>query len=196
MTADYHIHDDNGSCVNDQVRQFELGVELKGAPLALSGGGSAIAGEAPVVVTKYAYTETVDTACKGSPPFHCVINGISASSERNVQLKLEIDTEGVATRGHPLVKLTITPGSVTQTYSNCFGGPPVTGPTDVFTAFPTDHGLPPTTAYVVSLSEPPHGHFLGGDVYATYGPETIEGTASIQHYTMTRSFTLRHVAAA
>ena len=104
ITADYHIHNDNGSCVDDQVRQFELGVELKGAPLALSGGGGSIAGEAPVVVTKYSYTEGRPTspATDGSPPFHCAINGISALSERNVQLKLKIDTEEPRDEeGHP-----------------------------------------------------------------------------------------------
>ena len=70
------------------------------------------------------------------------------------------------------------------------GLPPSKRPTDVFTAFPTDQG-PPATSYAILLSEPPQGHFVGGDVYAAYGPETVKGTADVQHYTMTRSFTLR-----
>ena len=98
-------------------------------------------------------------------------------------------------RRHPEVTLTVRTGAVAFTLLwRCSSGSESssTGTTDAPLIFGTDRGIPGTTAYRIAVA-PPFGHFVGGEVYATYGPQTVSATTPDGiNYTMTRSFVLRH----
>ena len=156
-------------------------------PIAMT---STLEGAGPLEVTGWHYLETI-VSRQADPPFSCTSTAIAASPATNMQVALVIDPTGA---GFPEITLTLTPGAVSLTRSNCFDpSRPASGSTDVPPPFAGDRGVPGTTRYAVSFSAP-HGSFVGSDVYATYGPEVVSGTApGGMHYSMTRRFVLRHV---
>ncbi len=143
-------------------------------------------------VTSWHYVETVVEHQGNDPPVTCTVSAISASPSRKLHVSLEIDPVGIPIRGFPELALTVTPGAVTWALSGFCESPPSSATTDVPGLFPGDTGVPGATAYRIPVAAP-FGHFVGGEVYATYGPETVSGTIpGGLNYTMTRSFVLRH----
>ncbi len=186
VTRDLHT----SSPSEDHTISGELSVKASKLPIALV--SSTLEGEGPLEVTSWHYVETVVEHQGNDPPVTCTVSAISASPSRKLHVSLEIDPVGIPIRGFPELALTVTPGAVTWALSGFCESPPSSATTDVPGLFPGDTGVPGATAYRIPVAAP-FGHFVGGEVYATYGPETVSGTIpGGLNYTMTRSFVLRH----
>jgi hypothetical protein len=162
----------------------ELHVKAK-APIALT---TALEGEAGLSVTKWVYSMTLT-----SNEFSCSAKEVSATPLRNLHAKLVIDPVGVAIRGYPEITILLDPGDVELAYQNCFDPSQTVRDTQNYRALWNAFGDPVREGALAITVLPPHGHYLGGDTWATYGPETKSGSVpGGVTYTMTRSLLLRH----
>jgi hypothetical protein len=143
------------------------------------------------------------TYASGAPQMSCSGQQGPAAATAPFRATLAVDPAGYATRGYPDVSLDLEPGDVDVSMAlTCSNGVSVVSPLFTLAAYAdlwrqafADRKDAAGRLRLQVL--PPAGQWVGGDVLATYGPETrtIEyafpsGSASA---TLTWSFTLRHV---
>jgi len=198
LDLDYRVTSElnTSSASEDHTLSSELAVKATKVPIALFPGRRRSTGEGALEVKTWSYSETIVEHQGNDPPVTCTSKSVSAAPSRNVRWSLEIEPL-IQTGGHPYVMLTVDPGSVGITRNwKCTSTSETslsTATSDVPPFFPGDAGIAGSTSYRVPLFEPPFGQFVGGDVYATFGPQTISGTVpGGLTYAMTRSFVLRH----
>jgi hypothetical protein len=162
----------------------ELHVKAK-APLALT---TALEGESGLSVTKWIYSMTLT-----SNGFSCSAKETAATPLGNLHAKLVIDPVGVAIRGYPEITILLDPGDVELAYQKCFDPSQTVRDTQNYRALWNAFGDPVREGALAIAVLPPLGHYVGGNTWATYGPETKSGSApGGLTYTMTRSLVLRH----
>jgi hypothetical protein len=172
------------SATEHLLTHHELHVKAK-APIALT---TALEGASELSVTKWVYSMTLT-----SNEFSCSAKEVAATPLRPLHVTLVIDPIGVAIRGYPEITILLDPGDVELAYQNCFDPSQTVRDTQNYRALWNSFSDPVSEGALQIKILPPLGHYVGGDIWATYGPETRSGSlAGGVTYTVTRNLVLRH----